>query len=202
MGSLGDVDGVPDLYKEVSPYYFIYRRIEFGVVDHGIYAGRKMFQDLWNIRKEHALNNPDPKYWRKELVPIYNLVSWVVLAHNIWFTLDTDTKKSQMYRNYKLEELILETGNKNDVVKYPITLKEYPFLFLFCLVDLIEPMKKIGNDECCNSIDFKLNDNTLTISSELKCNCIEEYFNNIAKASDWLCCVKHNDNQCVEFKLC
>ena len=202
ISPLDDVDGVLALFKKVYPYYFLYRKIEFGVVDHGIYAGRKMFHDLCKIREEHASNNSNPKLWREELIQIYNLVSWVVLAHNIWFTLDTDTKKSQMYRKYKLEELILDTDGKNNVVEYPITLQDYPFLFLFCLVDLIEPMKKIGDAECCNSIDFKLNDNTLTISSELKCNCIEEYFNNIAKASEWLCGVEKDTSQGVKIKLC
>lgn len=192
---IGHLSDVPVLYRNIYKNYFSYRKSECHLTDHGIYAGLKMYEDLCNIYRLHS-------DWNRNLDKLYNLASWVVLAHNIWFALDTDTTKSEMYRNYKLEELILETDDKNNVVKYPIILQEYPFLFLFCLVDLIEPMKKIGNAECCNSIDFKLKDNTLTISSELKCNCIEEYFKNIAKASEWLCGVEKNTSQGVKIKLC
>ena len=192
---IGHLSGVPILYGNVYKNYFNYRKSEFHLTDHGIYAGLSMYGDLCNIYRLHS-------NWNQNLDKLYNLASWVVLAHNIWFTLDTDTKKSQIYRNYKLEKLILETDGRNNVVKYPITLQEHPLLFLFCLVDLIEPMKKIGNAECCNSIDFKLKDNTLTISSELKCNIMEEYFKNIANASEWLCDVTKNTSQGIIIKLC
>ena len=205
LGELGDVDGVPMLYKEIYPHYYIYRKLEFGVADHGICAGLRMYKDLCNIRKEHAQYNTNPKFWREELVPIYNLASWIVLAHNIWFVSDAKRLDCENYRKYALDKLILETQTGNgeqEIVHYPVKLKEYPILFLFCLVDLIEPMKKIGDEEFCDSIDFKINETTLTISADLKCKCMEDYVKSIAGASEWLCRIKLTHPQCVEINFC
>ena len=141
IGSLRDVDGVPSFFKEVYPLYFIYRKLEFGVTDHGINAGCKMFPNLCNIREDHARNNSDPKFWRKELIPIYNMTSWVVLVHNMWFTTDVKLRDCEIYRKYGLEKLILETKSEkikqkqtNVIVDYPIKIEEYPVLLLVCLV--------------------------------------------------------------------
>lgn len=201
MNELGDVDGVPELFKEVYPYYYIYRKLEFGVVDHGICAGLRMYRDLCNIRKEHARYNTNPRFWREGLIPIYNLASWIVLAHNIWFVSDAKRSDCENYRKYALAKLILETKTGNGVqenVHYPFKLKEYPILFLFCLVDLIEPMKKIGKKDCCDSIEFKLSKNILAISSDLTCKCVKDYLDNVANASKWLFPVILADTQCVE----
>ena len=201
MNILADVDGVPKLYKEVYPFYSIYRKLEFGVVDHGIFAGLKMYSDLCNIRKEHVCNNSDPEFWRKELEPIYNLASWVVLAHNIWFVKDTKRQDCDIYRKYCLEKLILETKSEkikqkqtNVIVDYPIKIDEYPFLFLFCFVDLVEPMKKIGDMECCNKIDIDVAGRELTITSNLDCACGEQYLKQISEANDWLTKTKREGN--------
>lgn len=204
---LADVDGVPKFYKEVYPFYSIYRKLEFGVVDHGIFAGLKMYPNLCNIRKEHACNNSDPKFWRKELEPIYNLASWVVLAHNIWFAKDTKRQDCDIYRKYGLDKLVLETKTEmaeqkhtQVIVDYPIKIEEYPFLFLFCLVDLLEPMKKIGNMECCEKIDINITSRELTITSNLDCACGEQYLKQISEANDWLTKTERDGNVVV-FKL-
>ena len=204
---LADVDGVPKLYKEVYPFYFIYRKLEFGVVDHGIFAGLKMYPDLCKIREEHACNNSNPEFWREELIPIYNLASWVVLVHNIWFVKDTKRQNCDTYRRYGLEKLILETKSEEIkqkqtqvIVDYPIKIEEYPFLFLFCLVDLIEPMKKIGKMECCEKVDINITSRELTITSNLDCACGEQYLKHLSGAGDWL--MKTNrENNAVIFRF-
>lgn len=202
-----DVDGVPKFYKEVYPFYSIYRKLEFGVVDHGIFAGLKMYPDLRNIRDEHARNNFNPKFWRMELNPIYKLASWVVLAHNIWFVKDTKRQDCDIYRKYGLEKLVLATESKKIeqkqmqvIVDYPIKIEEYPFLFLFCLVDLLEPMKRIGNMECCEKIDINITSRELTITSNLDCACGEQYLKQISEANDWLTKTERDGNVVV-FKL-
>lgn len=198
---LADVDGVPNLYKEVYLDYYNYRKFVFGVVDHGIFAGLKMYSNLCNIREEHARNNSDPKFWRKELEPIYNLASWVVLAHNIWFVKDTKRQDCEIYRKYGLDKLVLETKTEmaeqkqtQVIVDYPIKIEEYPFLFLFCLVDLVEPMKKIGKMECCEKVGINITSRELTITSYLDCACGEQYLKQISEANDWLTKTKREGN--------
>lgn len=147
---LGTRSGVPELYERIYKNYFTYRKIECKVTDHGIYAGLKMYEDLLIIYKQHP-------GWNRNLELLYNVASWVVLAHNIWYAKDTDRINCDLFRKYHLEELILETDLHGVPVKYPILLSAHPVLFLFCLVDTIEPMKIIGCATCCEKIDLILN---------------------------------------------
>lgn len=186
---LGNITNVPKLYKNVYENYFVYRKLEHNKIDHGIFAGLIMYEDLCRIREK--------KHWNKHLNELYNLASWVVLAHNIWFVKDNDIEKCKTYHKYHLEQLILKTKTDNgqiDIVDYPIKLSQYPLLFLFCLVDLIEPMKRIGCMDCCDKIDFRITKNKLIIKSNIDCNSGQEYIKNIASANDWLIKTKKNDN--------
>lgn len=198
---LGKCAGVPQLYEDSYQRYFHYRKTEHKVTDHGIYAGLKMYEDLCKIQKEQKKLRPDEDVWRDELVPLYNLASWVVLAHNIWFAKDTKLETCALYKKYSLDELILETES-GSIKNYPIKLSEYPVLFLFCLVDLIEPMKRIEKIECCDEIDFEILDDKLAISSRLDCACVKKYFRDIADAKDWFANVEPSKNgRCVKIPL-
>lgn len=194
-------DGVPELYSKIYRQYFLYRKIEHGKTDHGIYAGLKMFKILCNIRKKHTDNSKGG--WKKELEDLYNLASWVVLAHNVWFAKDVELEKCSKYEKYNLKKLILPTTKKGDVRKnaYPIRLSNYPVLFLFCLVDLIEPMKRIEKIGCCDEIDFEISDNKVKISSDLDCACVKNYLNEISKAEDWFTTTDFSNKKCVELSL-
>lgn len=192
--------GVPLFYKNIYQNYFHYRKTEFKAIDHGIYAGLKMYEDLCTIRKEKKENNLNPNCWRKELVSLYNLASWVVLAHNVWFAKDVELEKCAIYEKYQLVKLILHTTKKGDVRNnaYPIRLSDHPVLFLFCLVDLIEPMKRIGKMECCEKIDFEIYGDKVVISSDLDCACVKNYLKEISKAKDWFAKVEQpKDNQVI-----
>jgi hypothetical protein len=196
---LAAFDGVPELYSKIYRQYFLYRKIEHGKTDHGIYAGLKMFKILCNIRKKHTDNSKGG--WKKELEDLYNLASWVVLVHNMYFTKDTQLETCALYKKYSLDELILETEG-GSIKNYPIKLSEYPVLFLFCLVDLIEPMKRIEKIECCDEINFEIKDDKLEISSKLECACIKKYFKDIADAKDWFADVKFDDkNKRIEIPV-
>ena len=186
---LGSIVAVPKVYKEIYKYYFLYRKFEHNKIDHGLYAGLTMYHDLCEIRTK--------KKWCKSLKKIYNLASWVVLAHNIWFVKDNDIEKCKTYHKYHLEQLILKTNTnngQNEIADYPIKLSQHPLLFLFCLVDLIEPMKRIGCMDCCDKIDFRITKNKLIIKSSLDFISGQEYIKNIASANDWLVKTEKNDN--------
>lgn len=180
-------DGIPQSLINTYLNYFIYRKIEHSKTDHGIYAGLKMFPDLCEIREKMSALNQGKDVWRKELIPLYKLASSVVLVHNMWFAKDTDTETCCKYRKYQLDQLILKTKNGGEEIKdFPIKLSKHPLLFLFCLVDLIEPMKRFGNIECCNKIDFTLTDDCLSITSKIECCINNQYLNDIINANNWL----------------
>jgi hypothetical protein len=159
---LESVDGIPEFYTNIVEKYFTYRLNECEKNDHGICAAHILFHDLCKIRKENSDShqpNRQPKYnlaFEKELEHLYNYAAWIILAHNIWYV-EKDNKKNvgkdietnvgkdiekakhcELYELYKLHELILDED------KHKIKFKEYPFLFLFCLVDSIEPIKRIN----------------------------------------------------------
>ena len=193
---LGKCAGVPRLYEDSYQRYFHYRKTEHNVTDHGVFAGLKMYEDLCRIQKEQKELNPNEDVWRDELIPLYNLSSWVVLAHNIWFAKDTETDKCATYRKYELDELILKTEKGGcRIKKYPINPKKYPVLFLFCLVDLAEPMKQFKNPDCCNKIDFEIGPDQISITSKIPCMLNDQYLQNLAQASDWLAVTTKTDNQ-------
>lgn len=194
---LGSIVAVPKLYKEIYKYYFVYRKLEHNKIDHGIFAGLTMYKDLCKNREQKAREIKRADLWNPSLIPLYNLASWIVLAHNIWFVKDTDIDNCKIYQKYRLEQLILKTNTnngQNEIANYPIKLSQHPLLFLFCLVDLIEPMKRIGCMDCCDKIDFRITKNKLIIKTNLDCNSGQEYIKNITSANDWLTITERNNN--------
>jgi len=191
---LGAVDGVPEFYSKIYKNYFLYRKIEHGKTDHGIYAGLKMYPNLCRIRKNKA-NSPNGG-WRQQLKHVYNYASWVVLAHNVYFTKDTKSETCALYRKYSLEDLILETEG-DSIKNYPIKQSEHSVLFLFCLVDLIEPMKRIEEIECCDKIKFEICEDRIIISSDLDCTCVKNYLKGILDAKDWFAKVEQEDKRII-----
>ncbi len=194
---LGDITNVPELYKNVYENYFVYRKLEHNKIDHGIFAGLTMYKDLCKNREQKAREIKRADLWNPSLIPLYNLASWIVLAHNIWFVKDTDIDNCKIYQKYRLEQLILKTNTnngQNEIANYPIKLSQHPLLFLFCLVDLIEPMKRIGCMDCCDKIDFRITKNKLIIKSNIDCNLGQEYIKNITSANDWLTITERNNN--------
>jgi len=136
--------GIPLFYKKIFANYFAYRlknkddRIKG--TDHGIAGGIILFDDLKRILKKELKNknqhesNESGLYWGKDLVLIFNLTSWVILSHNIYYTKSNNETKNR-YEANNLNELILKDRKKK------ISMKRHPFLFLFSLVDSIEPIK-------------------------------------------------------------
>jgi hypothetical protein len=119
--------------------------------DHGILAGLLLYDTLlktYNHIKAvgdkidndtYTYNN---LYWSKKILNIYNLCSWTVLAHNIFFLKVgvNNPVEINSYLSKELGSLIIQAD------QLPITnLKDHPFLFLLCLVDSIEPSKFVSN---------------------------------------------------------
>lgn len=182
--------GVPNIYKNVYKNYFQYR-IEssdprINKPDHGICGGIVLFDSL-NKTLKKELEVDDGLHWNLRWDPklknIFNYVSWVILAHNIWLIPEGD-KKENVYKdpNYNLQELIY-----NKVEKSKIDIKKYPFLFLLSLADTIEPLKNtrynfsdLGKIQCeiidNNKIVFQIDDETIRA----------DYYKKVKGLNGWL----------------
>ena len=149
-GDLGEIDGIPNFYGEVYEDYYRYRIKYQNVNDHGITAAYLLYHSLCKIRYL-ANNNPENENqqklcWEKELDKVYNFCAWNILAHNIWFCNESNKEAVEIYKYYKLNNLIFQdelTTNE----KYKINREEHPFFFFLCLIDTIEPFKRVENYE-------------------------------------------------------
>ena len=179
--------GVPKFYKKIYKNYLDYTATKLYHVDHGIYGGLTLFKDLCEIRarKETEKRNQNDNidlYWGKDLIKVYNYAAWIILAHNIWFA--TTPRDRDQYEKHNLSELIVTSpGN------YKISCSKHPLLFLFCLVDTLEPQKKILCKDLLNSISWGVKRNSLYISfaKDIKnCSKITAYKKSISELNNWL----------------
>jgi hypothetical protein len=170
---LDEYSGVPELFNNVYKDYFEYRAKYCKVNDHGISAAHIMYNDLCKMRAKNG--------WNKSLEKTYNYTAWIILSHNIWFVKNNSNKVIyERYKQYKLDDLIL----KDD--EYKIQLTEYPLLFLFCLVDSIEPVKAIKEVALLTKLSLKIANNQLIITSDLPTDLNDQYRNKVASLNDWL----------------
>lgn len=182
---------VPKVFdKETIENYWDYRQKYHNKNDHGIYAGITMYKSLCDIRSEQEKNswNNDKLCWEKELEHIYNIASWIVACHNVWFI---QKKKcvSEIYKKFNLNQLLLDEG------EYKIELNSYPIFFFFCLIDTIEPIKVVKNPALLEQIDISFGEKEIIISNNLKCGCGEHYLKGVRDLNDWLAQTKWKDNQ-------
>lgn len=82
LNEIGSSVGIPKFYRGTTKKYLKYIKDKYKKIDHGIYSGITMFKSLCEIRHNKEIQNKI--MWEKELIPIYNISSWVVLCHNIW----------------------------------------------------------------------------------------------------------------------
>lgn len=154
---LKEVDGVPKFYEDIFANYYRYRIEQYGTNDHGITAAYLLYDSFCQIRSLAENSNPyngekQILCWEKALEKVYNFCAWNILAHNIWFCNKSDEKRVGIYERYGLNDLVLEDAN------YKIKLEEHPFFFFLCLVDTIEPYKRVKNYEELKDIKLEIID--------------------------------------------
>jgi hypothetical protein len=166
--------------------------LNLGKNDHGICAAYILYRDLCNIRKEEAnsQNRSNNLCWEESLENVYNFASSIILAHNIWYVNKTETCTVCCYEQAGLNDLIFNG-------EYKIKLYKYPFLFLFCLVDTIEPYKRFKNIEILDNISLEILNDTIIIESNLICSCNETILNHAKSLNDWLAPAKKNGNTVI-----
>jgi len=125
------VNGDQDLFRMIEPYYLY--RIGNQRIDHGIIAGIYLYDRLVKIRREKKKLNDGELSWHHSLEKRYAAAAAAIACHNI-FTAPSNGHVAGIYRDYSLDYLIQPSFRE-------ITGQSYPLLFLFGLVDTIDPIK-------------------------------------------------------------
>lgn len=179
--------GIPYIYtKKLLSSYHEYRKCRFSVKDHGLAGGAILFKDLC----KHFKDRTDG--WREKL---HSCVSWVIACHNIYYSSNKDEK---CYKCKSLDNLCKETNPRN------ITLAYHPLLFLFCLIDTLEPLKVFCTTEALESIDLDFSED-ITVKINLPCGGQKiDFCNRIRSLNSWLTdvtCIESTECICMSIKL-
>jgi hypothetical protein len=171
---------IPAIYsKNTLEKYKKYRKCKFKVRDHGIYGGVSFYLQMCKLRRDKDKNCCGPLDWNEKLEKFFECAAWTIVCHNIFYV----NKKSAdfyCYKHFKLESLIKDKARI-------ITLKDSPMLFLFSLVDSIEPLKVLQRTNYLKDIQIDFKEKYFVINIEsLPCKIREEYRNRIKGLNDWL----------------
>jgi hypothetical protein len=176
--------GVPALYENVYKDYFNYRLNSTNDFirkpDHGICGGVLLFNKLNEILiKKQKNKKSEGLSWNPKLVNIYRYASWVILSHNIFFIRKGDADE-KTYRDNNLHDLILEKHEESR-----IHLSKHGFLFLFALVDTIDPIKTLESYENLNKIRCEVGSNKITFElNDSKFR--NDYFDKVCDLKKWV----------------
>lgn len=144
----------PRLSASLVKNYFYYRA-SCGECDHGILGGYYLFDRLYkNFLKNtrHGIST-DSLHRTREHIPHFAYICDAIICHNIWTTRSFDVPESdrpkieksiETYKCFGLSPLIYKL--REDRLKF----EEHPLQFLLCLLDTIEPVKRLNDEECYN----------------------------------------------------
>lgn len=192
--NLSELSGVPDYFSlDLIGKYYNYRKEGMETDDHGIYGGMYLFRDLCKIRREHTNGaKKETGFWKDDLEKIFQLASSIVLCHNVFLPDIKDLKKVRKYEKYGLDELIRLAENVENG-QYPYKMEDYPIFFLFCLVDSIEPIKVVKDVNLLHNIFWDIQEDSITVSTNLTCGCKDRILQNASSLKDWLCKTETED---------
>jgi hypothetical protein len=154
--------GIDHNLPDIISKYFLYRRFSSKKIDHGIFSGLYLFDRLVKIREANEFKNGELS-WHKSLEEKYALAAVAIACHNIWTTKKGSAYESE-YVKFELQDLIIPRFKK-------VSLNNFPLLFLFGIVDTIDPIKiysRIGHlpDEILSSLEVSFTQNSFTIRNE------------------------------------
>lgn len=155
----------------VRSNYFLFRKQECDVVDHGILGGLLLFDRLVKIRREKERENKNNLFWGKKLEYQYKSAANAISIHNIWLQQD------KICEEFNLHEL-----KTFKAVKF----KDFPLFYILGIVDTIEPLKiyrkdKVSDLDILKSLNFEFGEKSLCISES---NDSKIVFNKLIDATD------------------
>lgn len=183
-------NSVPYRYRDVIKPYQQYRKNK----DHGICAGLMFDKVLCETRANRQFLSGNPLNWDPRLDEVYHHVAWMIMSHNIWWKRDTEpVDKIKEYRVAGLSNLILSSKKlKSGVYSwYPIRYGFHPIFFLFCLVDSIEPIKRLLT---LRGVQLTTERNRINLKIESDSEIYTNYLQrDIIGMDDWLIHVQHDN---------
>lgn len=130
-------DGADEKLHSLISLYFRHRS-QKGKIDHGILAGIYLFDRLVKIRREKSKKQNEPLKWHYSLEKRYAQAAAAVACHNMW-TLSPGHEDIEAYTESGLQYLVQPEFRE-------ISLSNFPLLFLFGIVDSIDPVKLYMRD--------------------------------------------------------
>lgn len=182
-------DFVPNILIEKCNAYLEYRK----GCDHGIIIGSLLYEQLRKNR-EFWKNQPDGERpnlsFEDKLDILFYQIASVITVHNMWFKCKCNENNENPNK--------IDCDSEGIPLKYPIPSKEYPFLFLFDLVDTIEPMKQTSI--LPKELKFSIQNKKIRIESN-----DAKYIQTLVDMNTWLTkvdSIKLMKKSIVEIHLC
>lgn len=127
--------------------YYQYR-IDKGCIDHGIVAAMLLYDRMMKRNEKYeeferqggTINSEKPLYGMENINNII-LYSKSIARHNMWYA-KPNSDEEKDYEKYELQELMLSLSPTEK-----ISFSNNPAIFLLCLLDTLEPLKKYSGDD-------------------------------------------------------
>lgn len=170
--------------KKLCSGYYKYIMETRNHIDHGIVGGillyKKLIESYYKAKADNSNPNDsfhteDGLYFSPNLFPYYAIAAEAIIRHNMWY-LNENNKAD--YEKYEIEELCADNKVKasDDII-----------LFLLCLGDIIEPLKKFSYDcNVLNEIDIEINNNVLEIKADADSAKYVEYLKEIESLKEFV----------------
>lgn len=170
---------IPEIYNKTNiDNYEKYRNCRWNVKDHGIFGGNIFYARMCELRSEKLELN-SPFYWGVEMEDIYHYAAWTIMCHNIYF-IKTEDSNWKCYLDYKLKDFVNPS-------KREITLVENPILFLFSIIDTIEPIKTSHISSKFSKTDVIFNNDSIEFKFNSLCeSLLSAWKSKIFSLNEWL----------------
>jgi len=178
--------------------YFKYRIEQHHTLDHGIIGADKLYSDLlsnyksaYNSSKDRYNNYSNFTYQNRafscEQFPVFAYIADCISCHNMYMCNDDICSRNTYYK-YNLDDLLPENYRK-------ISYDENPLLYVLCLSDTLEPMKRFWNTESeiniLKRINFEYNHESRCVSISIDKSVAEgengkKYIKDIKELELWM----------------
>ena len=186
-----------DDFRELCENYYEYRIKEKKIIDHGIAGGLLLYYvlvdnyyDLQNSLSTKSDNfYISGRFFSNKYFDDYKHAAKGIMRHNMWYASNED--KIKIYKKYKLDRLISVKNNK-------ISFGEDRLLFLLCLSDTIEPLKKTLGENSSNLLSeilMEVRKGSLKLKFTKDFENRYDYIRSIMQLQDWMnveCTLEYN----------
>lgn len=177
-----------DDFRKLCENYYKYRIREDKIIDHGIAGGLLLYYVLvdnyYNLQNSIQTKSDDfpisGRNFSKKYFNDYKHAAKGIMRHNMWYA--SNENVIEKYREYHLDKLISGENNK-------ISFGEDRLLFLLCLSDTIEPLKKTLGENSSNvlsEISLEVRKGVLKLKFTKDFANRHNYIQPIMQLQDWM----------------